>query len=48
MDNHYHLLIETPEANLSYGMWQLNGISNSIVICDDNLDLKCEGSIWFR
>ena len=26
MDNHYHLLIETPEANLSYGMRQLNGI----------------------
>jgi REP element-mobilizing transposase RayT len=26
MDNHYHLLIETPDANLSYGMRQLNGI----------------------
>ncbi|OPL10077.1 MAG: addiction module toxin RelE [Firmicutes bacterium ML8_F2] len=26
MDNHYHILIETPEANLSYGMRQLNGI----------------------
>ena len=26
MDNHYHLLIETPEANLSQGMRQLNGI----------------------
>ena len=26
MDNHYHLLVETPEANLSYGMKQLNGI----------------------
>ena len=26
MDNHYHLLIETPEANLSKGMRQLNGI----------------------
>ncbi len=25
MDNHYHLLIETPEANLSKGMRQLNG-----------------------
>ncbi|MEK7529321.1 MAG: transposase [Patescibacteria group bacterium] len=25
MDNHYHLLIETPEANLSVGMRQLNG-----------------------
>jgi len=26
MDNHYHLMIETPHANLSRGMGQLNGI----------------------
>jgi putative transposase len=26
MGNHYHLLVETPEANLSSGMRQLNGI----------------------
>ena len=26
MDNHYHLLIETPDANLSKGMRQLNGM----------------------
>ena len=26
MDNHYHLLVETPRANLSLGMRQLNGI----------------------
>ena len=26
MDNHYHLLIETSEANLSRGMRQLNGV----------------------
>ena len=26
MDNHYHLLIETPDANLAKGMRQLNGI----------------------
>ncbi|HOP41010.1 MAG TPA: transposase [Geobacteraceae bacterium] len=26
MDNHYHLLIETPEGNLSAGMRQLNGV----------------------
>ena len=25
MDNHYHLVIETPEANLSAGMQRLNG-----------------------
>jgi len=26
MDNHYHILIETPEGNLSRGMRQLNGV----------------------
>ena len=26
MSNHYHLMIETPEANLSEGMRQLNGV----------------------
>lgn len=26
MTNHYHLLIETPDANLSMGMRQLNGV----------------------
>jgi putative transposase len=26
MDNHYHLLIETPDGNLSVGMRQLNGL----------------------
>jgi len=26
MTNHYHLLIETPEANLSQGMRQLSGV----------------------
>jgi len=26
MPNHYHLLVETPEANLSLGMRQLNGV----------------------
>src|SRR5208283_2467368 len=26
MDNHYHLVIETPDGNLSKGMQQLNGI----------------------
>src|SRR5262245_15005063 len=25
MDNHYHLLLETPQGNLSAGMRQLNG-----------------------
>ena len=26
MDNHYHLIIETPDGNLSYGMRNLNGM----------------------
>ncbi len=26
MTNHYHLLMETPDANLSQGMRQLNGV----------------------
>jgi len=26
MDNHYHLLVETPVSNLSLGMRQLNGV----------------------
>lgn len=26
MSNHYHLLVETPEGNLSRGMRQLKGI----------------------
>lgn len=26
MDNHYHLLVETPDANLSKGMRQFNGL----------------------
>jgi hypothetical protein len=26
MDNHYHLMIETPDANLSIGMRQINGM----------------------
>src|SRR5690554_1029211 len=26
MSNHYHILIETPESNLSLGMRQLNGV----------------------
>lgn len=30
MNNHYHLVIETPEANLSKGMRQLNGIYTQV------------------
>jgi len=30
MGNHYHLLIETPEGNLSKGMRQLNGVYTQV------------------
>jgi len=30
MDNHYHLLIQTPDANLSKGMRQLNGVYTQV------------------
>jgi putative transposase len=30
-DNHYHLLVETPDANLSKGMRHLNGIYTQLV-----------------
>ncbi len=31
MINHYHLLVETPDANLSKGMRQLNGVFTQYV-----------------
>jgi putative transposase len=31
MSNHYHLLVETPEANLSRGMRQLNGVFTQLI-----------------
>ncbi len=31
MSNHYHLLVETPDANLSAGMRQLNGVYTQLV-----------------
>ena len=30
MDNHYHLVVETPQANLSRGMRQLNGVYTQV------------------
>jgi putative transposase len=30
MDTHYHLLVETPDANLSIGMRQLNGVNTQL------------------
>lgn len=30
MDNHYHLIIETPEGNISRGMRQLNGVYTQV------------------
>jgi putative transposase len=31
MTNHYHLLLETPDANLAKGMRQLNGVYTQYV-----------------
>ena len=31
MTNHYHLVVETPEANLAQGMRQLNGVDTQYV-----------------
>jgi putative transposase len=31
MENHYHLLIETPDGNLSLGMRQLNGVYTQLI-----------------
>ena len=39
MDNHYHLVIETPEANLSKGMRQMNGVYTQIFNREDTADL---------
>jgi putative transposase len=33
MDNHFHLVVETPEANLSKAMRQLNGVSTQVLTC---------------
>jgi putative transposase len=30
MSNHYHIIVETPEANLSKGMRQLNGVYTQV------------------
>jgi putative transposase len=36
MDNHYHLLVETPDPNLSSGMRQLNGVYTQAFNRDHN------------
>ena len=42
MDNHYHLLIETPDGNLSAGMRQLNGVYTQAY----NRSHRCVGHIF--
>ncbi len=39
MSNHYHLLVQTPDSNLSKGMRQLNGIYTQSHCCPVNLIL---------
>jgi REP element-mobilizing transposase RayT len=42
MDNHYHLLIETPDGNLSRGMRQLNGVYTQT----HNRNNNCVGHVF--
>jgi putative transposase len=42
MDNHYHLLIETPDGNLSNGMRQLNGVYTQT----HNRNNRCVGHVF--
>jgi REP element-mobilizing transposase RayT len=53
MTNHYHLLIETPEANLSRGMQLLNGVYTQwFNVGTDGLGICFKGgsrrSLWRR
>ena len=38
MSNHYHLLVETPDGNLSKGMRQLNGVFTQHRIAAKDVD----------
>src|SRR2546425_6715708 len=42
MDNHYHMLLETPEANLSRAMRQLNGVYSHAF----NVATSAPGTCW--
>ncbi|UTF59660.1 transposase [Gilvimarinus sp. DA14] len=52
MDNHYHLLIETPDANLCKGMRQLNGVyTQRFIACTGVLAMCFRGAIrrfWWK
>ena len=52
MKNHYHLLVETPDGNLSKGMRQLNGVYTQAFNCrHDRVGHLFQGrfkAIWFR
>lgn len=46
MDNHYHLLIETPDANLQEGMRQLNGVyTQKFIDCIPESGMYFKGDI---
>ena len=42
MDNHYHMLVETPDANLGKGMRQLNGVYTQAF----NFTHRCVGHVF--
>ena len=41
MSNHYHLVMETPDGNLSRGMRQLNGVYTQSRIVDTGTSAIC-------
>ena len=38
MDNHYRLLVQVPDANLSAGMRQLNGVYTQLAIESNHIE----------
>jgi hypothetical protein len=56
MDNHYHLLVETPQPNLSLGMRQLNAAIGALTVmsglsrCLSNPPVKLllDSCVWWR
>jgi putative transposase len=48
MQNHYHLLIQIPEANISRSMRHINGVYTQRYNRDDFLAFVISNFIWLR
>jgi len=46
MPNHYHLLIQTPDANLSRGMRHINGLYTHLYTQRYNSRHGCDGPLF--